>query len=261
MSDLEAILRHQSGDEPAQPETEQQEELELKQPAEEPEAEEVEAKAEEPKAKEPEKPAPPPGDEGKVPLQALLDEREKRQQYEKELKAFREQQEQAKAKSPKLPDYFEDPEGYNAAVEKMIAERVAVTEQKFQQQMSTAWLSMSERAAKARYEDFDEKLAAFEKEAQTNPVLAAQMMQSPDPGDYVYQTGKKLMALSTTPDLDSLREQIRNELMAEMKQGEAEKKAKLASVPRSLSKEQSAAGPRNAEWQPTPIEDALRARR
>lgn len=257
MSDLEAILRRETGEQPA----ESQEELELKQPeteAEEPQ-EEPEVKAEKPE--EPEKPTPPPGDEGKVPLQALLDEREKRQQYEKELKAFREQQEKAKAQAPKLPDYFEDPEGYNAAVDKLVQDRVSQVEARVNQQMSQAWLSMSERAAKARYQDFDEKLEAFSQEAQNNPVLAAQMVQSPDPGEYVYQTGKKLLALSTTPDLDSLREQIRNELLAEMKQGEAEKKAKLAAVPKSLSKEQSAAGPRNAEWQPTSIEDALRARR
>lgn len=259
MSDLEAILRRETGDEKPQ--------VEDKEPAVEAEPEELDeaVQAEPEKVEKPEPKTPPPGDDGKVPIQALLDEREKRQQYERELKEFREQQEKAKKDAPKLPDYFEDPDGYNAAVERLVQERVSSLEAKVNQQMSAAWLSMSERAAKARYQDFDEKLEAFSKEAQNNPVLAAQMMQSPDPGEYVYQTGKKLQALSTTPDLDSLREQMREELraelLAEMKQGEDAKKAKLAAVPKSLSKEQSAAGPRTAEWQPTPIEDALRARR
>lgn len=254
MSDLEAILRRDTGEET--PQVEDNEPAVEAKPEALDETPEVTPEVETKAAK-----TPPPGDDGKVPIQALLEEREKRQQYERELKEYREQQEKAKKDAPKLPDYFEDPEGYNAAVEKMVQERVSGLEAKVNQQMSAAWLSMSERAAKARYQDFDEKLEAFSKEAQTNPVLAAQMMQSPDPGDYVYQTGKKLLALSTTPDLDSLKEQIRNELLAEMKQGEEAKKAKLASVPRSLSKEQSASGPRQAEWTPTPIEDALRARR
>ena len=244
MSDLEAILRHETV------------EAVVEEPAAEPEVEpevvdEPEKVVEEPKAKT---------DDGKVPIQALLEEREKRQQYERELKEFREQQDKAKKEAPKLPDYFENPDAYNAAIEQMVQERVTGLEQKVNQQMSQAWLSMSERAAKARYQDFDEKLEAFSLEAQTNPVLAAQMMQSPDPGDYVYQTGKKLMALSSTPDLDTLREQIRNELLAEMKQGEDAKKAKLAAVPKSLSREQSASGPRESEWQPTSLEDAIRRR-
>lgn len=244
MSDLEAILRHETVEEPAVDET----------PEVEPEVvEEPEKVVEEPKAKAP-------TDDGKVPIQALLEEREKRQQYERELKEFREQQDKAKKEAPKLPDYFENPDAYNAAIERMVQERVTGLEQKVNQQMSQAWLSMSERAAKARYQDFDVMLEAFSKEAQTNPVLAAQMMQSPDPGDYVYQTGKKLMALSSTPDLDTLREQIRNELLAEMKQGEDAKKAKLAAVPKSLSREQSASGPRESEWQPTSLEDAIRRR-
>jgi hypothetical protein len=259
MSDLEAILRRETGEEKPQEESNEpavEAKPEALDETETPEAPEPEVKAkDEPKT-------PPPGDDGKVPIQALLEEREKRQQYERELKEFREQQEKAKQSAPKLPDYFEDPEGYNAAVEKLVQERVSGLEQKVNQQMSAAWLSMSERAAKARYQDFDEKLAAFEQEARNNPVLAAQMMQAPDPGDYVYQTGKKLLALSTTPDLDTLREQMREELraelMAEMKQGEEQKKAKLAQVPRSLSNEQSAAGPRQPEWRPTQLEDVLR---
>ena len=250
MSDLEAILRHETV------------EAVVEEPAAEPEVEpevveEPEKVVEEPKAKAP-------TDDGKVPIQALLEEREKRQQYERELKEFREQQDKAKKEAPKLPDYFENPDAYNAAIERMVQERVTGLEQKVNQQMSQAWLSMSERAAKARYQDFDVMLEAFSKEAQTNPVLAAQMMQSPDPGDYVYQTGRKLQALSSTPDLDSLREQmreeIRAELLAEARKGEDEKRARLDSIPKSLSREQSAAGPRESEWQPTSLEDALRRR-
>lgn len=244
MSDLEAILRHETVEEPAVDETPEVEVVE---------AEAVKPEPEQPKAKT---------DDGKVPIQALLEEREKRQQYERELKDFRDQQE--KAKSPKLPDYFENPDEYNAAIERMVQERVSGVEQRVNQQMSQAWLSMSERAAKARYTDFDAMLEAFSKEAETNPVLAAQMMQSPDPGEYVYQTGRKLQALSSTPDLDSLREQmreeIRAELLAEARKGEDEKRARLDSIPKSLSREQSAAGPRESEWQPTSLEDALRRR-
>lgn len=249
MSDLEAILRHETVEEPAVDETPEVEPVVVDEPA---------KVVEGPKAK-----APTTGDDARVPIQALLEEREKRQQYERELKDFRDQQEKAQ-KSPKLPDYFENPDEYNAAIERMVQERVSGVEQRVNQQMSQAWLSMSERAAKARHTDFDAMLEAFSKEAETNPVLAAQMMQSPDPGEYVYQTGRKLQALSSTPDLDSLREQmreeIRAELLAEARKGEDEKRARLDSIPKSLSREQSAAGPRESEWQPTSLEDALRRR-
>lgn len=248
MSDLEAILRHEAVEEVPQ----------VEEPVDEPEVVEEPVKVE-PKAK-----APTTGDDVQVPLKALQEEREKRQQYERELKDYREQQEKAKKEAPNLPDYFENPDEYNAAIERMVQERVSGLEARVNQQMSSAWLSMSERAAKARHTDFDSMLEAFSTEAQTNPVLAAQMMQAADPGEYVYQTGKKLQALSSTPDLDTLKAQIREELrlemLAEAKQGADAKSAKLASVPKSLSREQSAAGPRETEWSPPSLEDALRRR-
>lgn len=256
MSDLEAILRREAGVEEPKEEAVEAESKEV-------ETEEVEeAQAEQPKAEEPKKAeAPPPGDDAKVPIRAMLDEREKRQQYERELKELREAQEKAKANAPDFPDYFEDPKAYNAAVKKLVEEQVTSVRAEMQQQFSAQWLAMSERAAKARYQDFDDKLAAFSEEAKSNPVLAAQMLQAPDPGEYVYQTGKKLLALSSTPDLESLERQIEERVRAKIAQEEAAKREKLSSVPKSLTKEQSAAGPRQPEWQPADVGEILNRRR
>lgn len=65
-----------------------------------------------------------------VPLNALLDERDKRKKLEQELEALRQQKPQAAVQQVQAPDIFEDPDQYNAYIEDRITqERIRFSEQ------------------------------------------------------------------------------------------------------------------------------------
>lgn len=97
-----------------------------------PEEPEAEAPAEAPE--QPEEPkqetgakSPPPGEDGqRIPIIALLEEREKRQQYEAQVSQLQKRlQELEEAQEPvQAPDMFEDPEGYQQHQQQAVAQAI-----------------------------------------------------------------------------------------------------------------------------------------
>ena len=160
--------------------------------AQEPENEPASPPVEEP---QPEQPAPAveapkQPDPGFVPFGAVLDERDKRKKLEAELEALRRQQ--APQEPAQLPDMFEDPEGYTAAIN-----------QTFEQRLYQQTLQVSERFARKEYgnETTDAALQWAFQRCETDPYFNQQVKASGDPVGYAVQEYQRNQIVSTvTPD-------------------------------------------------------------
>jgi len=167
-----------------------------------------------------------------VPIEALKDERTKRQELQARLDAIENPPEQTDATDPN-DAFWKDPVG-------TVGQLVSSVELRVLQQLA----ARSEAAARTRHDDYDEKLAAFVAAANDNPALAKKMAQHHDPGEYAYITGRDLLALEGSGSL--------NELVSQKDQEIANLKAELAKlsgskaaaedVPESLSSRQTKGG-------------------
>jgi len=149
---------------------------------------------EEPKPEVP--PEAPKAEEKTVPLQALLSERQKRQQLEQELKQYQVPQEE--------PQYYQEP----------------VQQQQYAQpDMKHA--SVMIEIARLKHSDFDEKWNAFVEATQVNPELDKQALLSGNPGEAAYKIGQnylleKKYGYGVTQDPVRLADAIRKELEPEI---------------------------------------------
>lgn len=207
---------------------------------------EAEVATDEPEPKGVEEAEPPAAETTKeVPLAALLDERDKRKEIQSELerlKAERESTQQEKV------DFWENPEAALTAMEERLT-------QQWEAKTTNALLSYSMQSASYRHEDYDEQKDAFAEAAKENPALADQALASPDPGEYIYTTGKQFSQLNAVGgDISALEQRIRNEIRAEFDAKAKAKTDKLKAVPTSLTDETSASTPREkVEGGPTPL--------
>lgn len=139
----------------------------------------------------PEKPEP-----GYVPIQALLDEREKRQRNEREVEELRQwrQQQEARRQAPQRPDMYDDPEGYAAYLE--------------QQQHAALW-NATESVSKrfASKEHGAEAIGAAEQWAlervKTDPTIAQRFRASADPYEFLvgeFKRDQLLKEIGSDPD-------------------------------------------------------------
>ena len=220
----------------------------VEEPKEEPKAEEPK---EEPKAEEPkETPAEPPSATDKqVPLAALLDERDKRKNFQKQLEERdAELQELTKEKT----DFWEAPE---AAINEAVSTAVNKTEQR----LMGRFMNLSIRNAYSRHDDYEQAFDAFRTAAEENPALAEQAAADDDPGEYMYKVGNNFRQLDQAGgDVDALREQIYREVKAELLK-EMDNKP---DVPTPITEEPSASSPREkVEGGPTPLTSILKHNR
>jgi len=188
---------------------------EVKEEVQEPEVEakpEPEAEvAEEPEGlpTEPEKPE----KTGEVPIAALLDEREKRQAFEKKYNELLTQQ--AKPQEP-APDILEDQEGFLKHF----------TSQMQQERLSDR-IELSQEVMRMQHEDYDEAEAAFMQMAQENPELGQQLAAAKLPAKFVYDTVKKAEKLAAMENVDEWEAKKTAELEAKIR-AELETKAQAA---------------------------------
>lgn len=217
-------------------------------PKEEVTAEEVEADPAEPTEEAPAEPepeaepdtgeeeaAPPVAEEEKqtqaIPVTALLDEREKRQLAERRAEETARQLQQLQAqlqqRAEPAPDWLEDPQA--------AAQYQAQT---IEQRMQAQTLAQSRFFAEREFgkELVDEAYAYFDQ----NPHLSHQLLQSPSPFHAAVETYKRQKFLSEVgenPDAyrESLKEQLRQEIMAE-----AAQPSKPKAPPPSMNKTPSA---------------------
>lgn len=134
--------------------------------------------------------APPPG---YIPIAAVLDEREKRQKFEREFEEYKRKYEEATRKPPEPVDPITDPEAFNRSIEERLARARwdAIT--------SVSYASANRVHGADKVKAAEEWLAS---ELQQNPALYQQIQRQPDPYDFVVQQHQRTLRLSKIGDED-----------------------------------------------------------
>jgi hypothetical protein len=184
-----------------------------------------------------------------VPITALMDERRKRQELQKQVDGFN-------AKKPEpAPDIFDD--------------QAAYTEHQTSQMNSALFnerANISEFHARREFKDLDKDIEAFQLLKSDNPSLMTQVQNSPSPYHEIHsivERHEKMERMQNVEEFEKttraeLEIKIRSEIEAEMK-GKAEIKEKLRdSIPTSLVNEPSKGTVSGQSWGgPSPLEDIL----
>lgn len=202
---------------------EQPEQLEAETEASKPPAE-AESKGEQ-------KAAPPAASEekqsGQVPLSALLDEREKRQKYERELEELRQWQRQQQAQRQPKPDFFDNPEAALSQVQQATQQQIIAS--KLQQSKFFAEREYGADMVKEAYAYFDQ-----------NPQESHALLNEPSPFHAAVEHYKRQKAVQEIgADPEAYKAKLRAELEAELAQKAPQKPA---APPRSLASAPSAGG-------------------
>lgn len=191
----------------------------------------------------------------KADVAAIIDERRKRQEMQRELEGLRQQQ-QAKPKT----DIFENPE---AAINERLAERLTPLE--------TTIFKLQVELAKSKMPDFDDAAKAFFTHAQGDPILMHQADTAPDQFAFIYREGKRLQELGDVGgDIVKYREKVTAEARAEVAKRDEQIKtltaqmealqksqAELAAVPRSLN-QLPVSTPKGSDTDPDDINNLVR---
>lgn len=197
---------------------------------------------------------PAPKDELKtVPMDALLDERRKRQELEHRLQAL----EAGKPAEEDKPSFFEDPE---AALKNL--------RQEIEAGRIDDRVNLSVEFAKSRHDDFEDVMGkAWPNLVRSNPEIMNAAAQSPNPGEYAYQACKRALVMQEVGgDPAAFRQKIYDEAFEagkkaalEEKVAQAEKDAALQeSLPESLAGERSAGSRSGPAWGgPTPLDNIV----
>jgi hypothetical protein len=218
------------------------------------------AAKEEPKAEEkkPEaKPAEAPKEEltpkERAAFAKAADETRKRQALEQELAKLRGAQPAAPATPAEKKTFWDDPEGALKAHEQRIAQRE-----------TQLVLTTTERIARSKYQDFDDKIAVFSEIVQAAPGLAQQWLGSADPAEFAYRTGKAHIELREAGGLESMRAKIeketREKVEKEFRERADKEKAERAAIPPSISQIRGAATQHVEKWNgPPALSDILKS--
>jgi len=130
---------------------------------------------------------------GYIPIAAVLDEREKRQRFERENEELRRKYEEATRRPPQALDPIADPEAFERSLNERI-ERVR-------------WdaITNASLVAATRHHGADKVKAAEEwlqSELQQNPGIWQQIQRQPDPYDYVVSQHQRTLRLQKIGDDD-----------------------------------------------------------
>ena len=186
-------------------------------------------------------------DKEKAFLRGLEEERRKRQDLERRLAEVTKPQAESEKKT-----FWDDPEGHFKSFEQRMA------------QMGQALsLQVSEKIARSKYNDFEEKISEFADSLKNTPGLHAQWLASPDPGEFAYRHGERVKEMREVGSLDNykkkIEQELRTKLEAEYKQKQEEVSQQRRELPGSLSDVRGAAKQNVPVWKgPTPFEDILK---
>ena len=214
------------------------------------EKESAEAEPDTPPVSEPERPP-----EGFVPQTALLDERSKRQEMQRQLDELNARlnqlnQPQEQEQEEEI-DFLDDPDKWAKTLEQRYEQRL----QEIQYQNSLQRLQDFEADARTRHQDYDEAIAAFAEAAQGNDALRLEAAQSPNPAEYAYKAGKRLAEINAAGgDFDAYVQQQREAAVAEYLQKNPTPASRAADVPQSLSTVTGATQRSDKEPVHTPLE-------
>lgn len=148
---------------------------------------------------------------------AMLAEREKRQEVERELAQLR-----ADAETAARPNASEDPEG-----------ALAYTEEQVTNRMSQVLRQTSRMIAMSVHPDYVEKENQFLALGEANPALIDAMLNSDNPAEYAYQTAVNHADVEALKDVAGAKAKMRAEVEAQVraeiaKEGETTKAQQAA---------------------------------
>lgn len=191
-----------------------------------------------------------------VPLKALEEERKGRQDWKE--KAIR-----AEAALEALQKQQSQPQANTQPQEapQLTPELALVNER----------MNMSEIMVRSQHQDVDDMLAVFQKAADQNPALRAQLLQERHPWQWMYDQAKRMQAMEEIgSDPEAYKQRLRDELLAQLQAEQAsstQTQAQAApaaapaapALPKSLATSRSAA-PRTAPaWSgPSPLENLFK---
>lgn len=193
-----------------------------------------------------------------IPRDALLDERRKRQELEKQYRELQQRMQQQPPQEQVRPDWFTDPETAAGHMQREV-----------QRQIFESRVELSEAILSEKHQDYAQMRDVFAEAAAQNPYLAQQLVQHPNPAKFAYETGKKIALQRDIGDNpDAYRQKIEAEILKKYgidpsgQPAQPQQRQPAAPVPRSLAKEASAPArapngrfvPSNG---PTPLEDIL----
>lgn len=189
----------------------------------------------------------PPEDPHPVPRAALLDERRKRQELERELAKLQGKLE-AYSQTVKPPEAAPQP----SPEDMFYRDPVAFVNTRVAQER----LAISEELVRQQHDDYDDVVKAFVEAAHKAPHLVAQMQVNPNPARYAYQTGKAYLQARQYGSIDEMKTKIREELRAEVTEEVKRELAKQAAsaVQPSLASARGTGTTAAPQWRgPTPL--------
>lgn len=190
----------------------------------------------------------------KADVAAIIDERRKRQELEKEVAALRQQTQKPKT------DIFENPD---VAIGERLQERLAPLEDTI--------FKLQVALAKTQMPNFDDAALAFFQAAQNDPIMKHQADTAPDQLQYIYREGMRLKELGDVGgDITKYRDKVLSESKAELAKRDEQiaaltaqlasiqkAQAELAAVPRSLNQLPGAV-PKGTDADPEDINEIVR---
>ncbi len=197
--------------------------------------------------------ATPPAAEKMVPLEATLDERDRRK--EAELRANTAERKLAElTQSEETPDFNEDPQSAFAHFQKTADEKA-----------NTRFVNMSVEVARSAHDDFDEVMGTYKELVTANPSLHHEALAASHPGEFAYQAALRHKQLSEVGDIEAFRQKAFEEgkKAALEEAGNPEKPGeKRSSLPESLASERSVGDRRGPQWSgPAPLGEIFAPRK
>lgn len=151
-----------------------------------------------------------------IPIAALKDERNKRQQLEEQYRQAAERLQQYEA-------YFQQQQaGQEEELDpvELIAQQVMSRLQpQHEMQMLRQRADFAEALARQKWADYDEKVEHFKVAARENPFLLQQLQTAADPAEYAYNVAGKILEAkqySQAPSREDMEAQMRAKIMAEL---------------------------------------------
>lgn len=178
--------------------------------------------------------APEPQKDERVPIAALLAERNKRQDEQRAREKLERELAELRQKQPET-SFYEAPDQY---VQQAVS--------RAQQEANARLYAALEEQARETYTDYDEVFEEVKAHAEGNPVVVQQLMSSANPALAAYKLGKQLRELKQMQNPEEYRARIEAEVRAKVEAeylAKQEAKRKTAeSIPPDLSASPSAKG-------------------
>lgn len=155
-------------------------------------------------------------------LAKAQDESRKRQDLEKRLAEY----EKKPKEEPKK--FWDDPEAHLRNFQEQMA-----------QSATNSRLQTAEMIARSRYTDFDENVQVFAQVMENTPGMQHKWLNSVDPAEFAYRTGKNFKQLHDAGNIDTMRANMEKEIRLKVEAEFADKQKKSeeerAAIPGSLS--------------------------